>query len=160
MPYQTAFTGERITNGCGGRFFGHPGGSGILEIDPSRIAPKLLEVVEPASLGIKDMDHRLTIIQADPLGMLGTLYVQGMNARLRPKTPFDVPGDPADLRRRVPFAEDEVIDRRVLNVPKVEKDDILTLDVCDTVDYEIVQGADGSCRRGGLAVVDQMGSLL
>ena len=134
--------------------------SGVREFDAAGVAPELLEIVKPPGFGVKDVDDRVAVVQADPLGVLEAFDMERVELLLRTQPALDVARDPPDLGRGIPLANDEIIDGGVVDLAQVEEDDVLALDVGDTVDNEVVEAADGRLAGGRFADVDQMRAVL
>lgn len=85
------------------------------------------------------MDHRIKVIHTHPFGVLGTLHVGWMEFAFRLQATFDVAGDRPDLGGGITLADDKIICRGIIEVPKVQQYNIFAFDVRDTIDDQFLK---------------------
>ena len=111
----------------------------ILVFDPVGITPELFQVVKPPGLRVKDVHDRIEVIHTDPLRMLHTFDMAGAQGYLVAQPPLDIAGNTSHLRGRIAFAHDEEVHRGIIYRPEVQQHDIFSLNVCDTIDDQILK---------------------
>ena len=105
---------------------------------------------------MKNVHYDVKIIHADPFGMLSSLHMAGKKSLFLFEPPFYIAGNRPYLGGRITFADDEIVRRGVIYCFQVEKNDIFSFDVCDTVYYEILETLVDCFRLGGFLRAYQM----
>jgi hypothetical protein len=75
------------------------------------------------------MDYDVETIHAYPTGILSAFHMQRNLSGFLFQSLVNVFGNGPDLRTGVSFADDEEVSRRVIQLPKIQFDDVLSLDI-------------------------------
>ena len=90
-------------------------------------------MIEPARFGIEDVDDHVEIVQAYPMCALLALEVKGQGSAFILDPDIDLVGDRFYLGGGRSFTNDEKVGGSVIQVAKIQFEDVLALDVLDTV---------------------------
>lgn len=105
----------------------------VVVLRNNSVAPQILELIELAGFRVKDVDHDIEIIKADPIGVpaTGSGFRQFTEFVLHPF--LDVACNRGYLGSGLSSADEEEVSGAVVEFPQVNADDFFSLDVLNAV---------------------------
>lgn len=111
------------------------------------ITPEVFDVVKFPSLPVKNMNHCVEAVQANPSGSLYALHVERWLAQFVLEALVYITSNGLDLSGGVPLADDEKIRGGIVQFSEVKFHDVFSFDVLNAIDDEVVQRFNGGGGR-------------